>query len=167
MSKVSYKNRGLKFEKMIKNKCEELKEKGIASISKVPTEWQVIRNGNRIVSAFPVSKSKFVDFIGVSQGKAIAIEAKETHEKTRFPFGNIHKEQIDYLDTWLGLGGKGYYLIRFSAYDEVFLIEASVMHNCINNIGRKSAPYEWFKETKEVVELDRDLDFISYINKIN
>lgn len=165
-SKKNFANRGLKFEALIQAKCDELKEQGIALISKVPTEWKVIRNGFKIISAFPVSESKFVDFVGVHNGIAVAIEAKETKEEKRFPFSNIKSSQIEFLKRWEQLGGKGYYLIRFLSYDEVFLVDSKVMHDCIENIGRKSAPYQWFKETDSVIRIDsKDLNFIDFINE--
>lgn len=161
----SHKNRGLKFEALIQEKCDELKEQGIALISKVPTEWKVIRNGFKIISAFPVAESKFVDFVGIHNGLAVAIEAKETKEENRFPFSNIKDSQIEFLKRWGELGGKGYYLIRFSTHNKVFLVDSTTMHDCIENVGRKSAPYGWFEETDSVVEIDANtLNFIEFIN---
>ncbi|MEG2289583.1 MAG: Holliday junction resolvase RecU [Clostridium sp.] len=164
MAKSSTANRGLKFENEIQKKCDRLKDEGIALISKVPTEFKMIRRGAIITSAFPVSSSRFVDYVGIMNGSAIGIEAKETREEKRFPFANIKSTQIDFLNDWIKQGGKGYYIIRFEAHKRVFLIEASVMHDCIMNIGRKSAPFSWFEETKEVIELDYDkLNFEDYI----
>ena len=37
----------------------------------------------------------FVDFCGVSNGKAICFELKSTENKTSFPFANIKKSQIN------------------------------------------------------------------------
>lgn len=154
----------MKFESRIQNKCDELNEKGIALISKVPTEWKVVRSGARIISAFPTAESRFVDFVGIHNNKAIAIEAKETKEENRFPFSNIKDSQIVFLDNWTRLGGNGYYLIHFSSRSKIFLVEATVMHDCIKTIGRKSAPYNWFIETDEVIEVDyKTLNFIEFI----
>ncbi|MGL5330363.1 MAG: Holliday junction resolvase RecU [Peptostreptococcaceae bacterium] len=164
--KTSHKNRGLKFEQLIEKKCEDLKQKKLALIHKVPTEFKMIRGaGGRVVSAFPVSESKFVDFVGIwNNGKSIAIEAKETKNKTSFPFDNIKQSQIEFLELWDELKGIGYYIIRFEELKRVFLIPSNVMNNCIKNIGRKSAPLSWFEETKEVIELDyKELDIENYI----
>lgn len=165
MSKsVSHKNRGLSFEQSIQTKLDELDAAGIARISKVPTEWKVIRNGAKIVSAFPVSESRFVDFIGVYNGTAIAIESKETKEKNRFPFSNIKQSQIDFLNSWHQCGGKGYYLIRFSTHNKIYMVHSQKMHECINNIGRKSAPLQWFEDTNNAVEVDEEqMNFIEHI----
>lgn len=164
---TSHKNRGIKFETIIETKCEELQKTGIALIHKVPTEFKMIRGAmGKIVSAFPVSESKFVDFVGIFNQKAIGLEAKETQNKTSFPFTNIKQSQIEFLNSWIDLGGLGYYIIRFETNKKVFLIEAKLMHDCIENIGRQSAPYNWFLETEGVIELDYDkLNFEDYIDK--
>lgn len=162
MAKTSHANRGLKFESLIEKKCNELQEKGIALIHKVPTEFKIIRNGARIVSAFPVKESAFVDFLGIINGKGIGIEAKETKNKTSFPFSNIKESQIKFLNQWIELGGIGYYIVRFVEHKKVFLVEAKTMNSCIENIGRKSAPYDWFLENG--IELDyKKLNFEDFI----
>lgn len=160
-------NRGLSFEKQIEDKCEELQKEKIALIHKVPTDWKVLRkwiNGkSQIYNAFPVSESKFVDFIGIYNNSALAIEAKETNEEKRFPFDNIKDTQIEFLDLWSELGGKGYYIIKFKQQKKMFFIPSEKMHDCIKNIGRKSAPYQWFLDN--CIELDyKELNFIDYIN---
>lgn len=154
----------MKFEALIENKCEELQKRKIALIHKVPTEFKLIRNGARIVSGFPVSESRFVDFVGIANNKGIAIEAKETKNKTSFPFDNIKDTQIEFLRLWAELGGLGYYIIRFTTNEKVFFIPSDILHNCIENIGRKSAPYDWFLETEGVIELDYEkVNFEDYI----
>lgn len=161
---ITHKNRGLQFESLIQQKCNALREEGTALISKVPTEWQVVRSGARIVNAFPVAESKFVDFVGIHNGESIAIEAKETKEQNRFPFSNIKESQILFLRKWVELGGKGYYLIRFTSHNKIFLVEANVMHDCIDSIGRKSAPFDWFINNNKVIEIDNNtLNFIDFI----
>ena len=161
---TSHANRGLKFEALFQVKCDELKEKGIALINKVPTEFKVIRNGARIVSAFPVEESKFVDFIGIHNGVAVAIELKETKEAKRFPFQNIKQTQIDFLNKWWELGGKGYYLIRFETNKKVFLIDSNKMHECMENIGRKSISYNDCISLDEFIEIDyKELNFTDFI----
>lgn len=163
-------NRGLKFEEEIQKRCDYLKEQGIALISKVPTDWKVLRKYNpkkrksEIFNAFPMAESKFVDFVGIIQGRAIGIEAKETLNKTSFPFSNIKDTQIEFLKEWVKLGGLGYYIVRFKTNEKVFLVPSEEMHNCIDTIGRKSAPYQWFIDTECVQEVDyKQLDFESKI----
>lgn len=163
--KTSHANRGLKFEEKIQNKCDKLKEQGIMLISKVPTEFKMIRNGGRVVSAFPVSDSRFVDFCGCTNtGKAIGIEAKETSEDKRFPLQNIKLTQLEFFRIWNELNGLGYYLIHWKQYKEVYFIKSTDMQEVINNINRKSIPYNMFKEDDRFILLDYDeLNFEDYI----
>ena len=173
MAKSSTANRGLKFEEEIQKRCDYLRKEGIALISKVPTDWKVLRKyspikkKSEIYNAFPVSESKFVDFIGIINGKAVGIEAKETQETTRFPFDNIKDTQIEFLKEWVELGGLGYYMVRFKTNEKVFLVPSKVMHECMDTIGRKSAPYQWFIDNTEIQEVDyKLLDFEKKV-KIN
>ena len=162
---VSHVNRGLKFEKLIQNRCDELKKNGIALISKVPTDWVVTRGaGGRITSGFPRAESCFVDYVGIYKNKAVAIECKETKNKTSFPFSNIKDTQIDFLKLWTELGGLGYYIIRFETNKKVFLIKSEDMHKCMDTIGRKSVPYDYCLESDDFIEIDyKKLDFENYI----
>lgn len=170
MVKSSNANRGLKFEEEIQKRCDMLKEQGIALISKVPTDWIVLRRYNpnkrrsEIFNAFPVCESKFVDFVGIYKGKAIGIEAKETINKTSFPFSNIKDTQIQFLKSWSNLGGLGYYLIKFKTNEKVFLVPSETLHNYMDSVERKSAPYSWFIDNADVKEVDyQKVDFEKYI----
>lgn len=162
---TSHVNRGMKFEKVIQNKCDKLRAEGIALISKVPTDWVVTRGaGGRITSGFPRAESCFVDFIGIYKEKAFALECKETKNKTSFPFSNIKDTQIEFLDKWTELGGLGYYIIRFEENKKVFLVSSEDMHKCINTIDRKSVPYNYCIESGDFIEIDyKKLDFENYI----
>lgn len=161
-------NRGLDFEDLIEDVCTQLAKDSIALIHKVPTEWKVLRKYNpkkrqsEIFNAFPVSESRFVDFVGIAKGYPLALEAKETKELTRFPFANIKDTQWDFFKLWTKLNGKGYYIIRFTEHKKIFLVDCIKFQECHDNIGRKSAPYEWFLDN--AIELDYDkINFIDYI----
>lgn len=157
----SHQNRGLKFEARVEKKCQEYHDKELALIHKVPTEFKVIRNGAKIVSAFPVKDSKFIDFTGLCNGNPIAIECKETKNKTSFPLSNISDYQLKFIDQWLNLGGKAFLLVNFDTHNKVFLVEGRKLLNCIDNLDRKSITYEWFLEN--TIHLDDDLEFLEYI----
>lgn len=161
---MSYANRGMGLEADI----ERVLDNGLCLIHKIPTEIKMIRGaGGRIVKAFPVSKSKFVDFIGILSvdGSAIAIEAKETKVETRFDIKNIQPEQIDFLDKWCLFGGKGFYVVRFTTLKETFIVRARDMNDKIkvqleNDI--KSIKHEWF--LSHAIKLDYDLkDLYEYL----
>ena len=166
--KSSYQNRGLKFEEKIQHKCDELRKNKVALLSKVPTEWKVVRRGAYIVKAFTVAESRFVDFVGCNnKGQAIGIEAKETSNKTSFPFGNIKESQFSFFGLWCGLGAIGYYIVHFKEHEKVFLVKATDLEEIKDTIGRKSVPYKMFCEDDRFIELDYEkLNFEDYINNI-
>lgn len=155
--KQSTANRGKEFEKLINNKCEEYKKKGIANIYKVPTDWVVIRNGARIVTAYPREKA-IVDYLGDYNGRSLAIEVKQTDNKTSFPFANIKDHQFDFFKIWKGLK---YYIIWFKTLEETYLVQADLIEDLKNDDDRKSATIAWFREN--TVRLNDNLDFIEFI----
>ena len=126
---MSYANRGMVLEADI----ERALNNGKCLIHKIPTEIKMIRGaGGRVVKAFPVAKSKFVDFIGIMNVdgvKPIAIEAKETKVTTRFDIKNIQSEQIKFLNGWELLGGYGFYVVRFTTQKETFVIDSRRMND--------------------------------------
>lgn len=157
--KVSYANRGMKLEKIITDKCNEYIKNDIAYIYKIPTNWNVIRKGKNIVSAFPKKKS-IIDFMGTYQGRAIGIEAKSTTNETSFPFSNIAEHQWDFFEKWC-TQAKGYYIVWFKKINKMFLVNAGDMQNAKDTLDRKSAPLDWFVDN--TIELDDNVDFIKHM----
>ncbi|WP_125003753.1 Holliday junction resolvase RecU [Clostridium tagluense] len=163
--KSSHSNRGLDFEDIIKKKADAYKKDGRAYIYKIPTEFSIIRNGARIVSAFPKQKS-ICDFIGTLQcGQAITVEAKSVASSvTSFPFANIGDHQFEFFKVWEQCGGLGYYLIWFKEIDKCYLITSEKMQETKDTIGRKSIPLAWFSDIGNATEVI-DFEFIEHIEK--
>ncbi len=158
-NKNTYANRGMTLEKIITKKCNEYIKKDIAYIYKIPTDWVVIRKGKKIISAFPKKKS-IVDYLGVYNGLAIAIEAKSTTNKTSFPFKNIADHQWIFFKKWC-TQANGYYIIWFKKIDMMFLVDAKDLQEAKDTLDRKSAPLDWFKNN--AIKLDGDINFIKHI----
>jgi len=159
-TKESTANRGMDLEKILSNKCKEYYNKGIACLVKVPTDWSVIRAGAKIVSAFPKSKS-ISDYIGAYNGTPLAIEAKRTTNENSFPFDNVKDHQWEFFENFCKQG-KGFYVVWFKVLNKAFLVEAMLMQNARDTLGRKSARIEWFEEN--TILLDNDMDFLKFIN---
>lgn len=153
---------GDKFEQRVQRVCDKLREDKICMLSKVPTDWKVLRNGGKIVSAFPKTESKFVDYVGICNGKSISIEAKTTANKTSFPLNNIKDTQFEYFLDYEIMGGLGYYIIEFREHKEIYFVESSKIENFKNNNERKSIPYQWFCDNAILLDYDR-INFIDYI----
>lgn len=170
-SKDGHKNRGMKWEKIVNDKLLEYREQGLCFIQKIPTEFTIIRAGAKVVSAFPKKQTESVDFLGAKQFLPIAIEAKDTINKTSFPLKNIEPHQIKFLDEWCGKQGVGYYLIRFATLERIFLIDAIILNKEIHNResketqdrGDKSLTLDWFE--KNGIEIDKDMNFLEYIHR--
>lgn len=158
---------GAKFEERIEKHCEELDKQGIMKIHKIPTEIKMIRGcGGKIVSAYPVKESNFVDYQGILKtGQGVAIETKTHCNKTSFSFNNIQPYQVKYLEDFINkYNGSGWYIIEWREFKRVFLIPALVMSDWIENLGRKSVPLSVMEETEDVIELDYNkLNFEDYI----
>ena len=156
MSSANYANRGKSLETLIEHANEQYKAKGLALVQKVATPWTVIRRGKAIVSAFPSEKST-VDFIGAMKHLKftvpIAFDAKECHEKTRFPLANIEKHQINFLWGWEQQGGESFLIIEMTALSKIYKIELKEIMYYWNRAdigGRKSIPIMDFERFKVV-----------------
>lgn len=157
--KESTANRGMDLEKILSDRCKEYYDEGIACLVKVPTDWTVLRNGAKIVSAFPKQKS-ICDYLGAYNGIPLAIEAKRTTNENSFPFDNVKEHQWTFFENFVK-HGKGYYIVWFKTLNKAFLVEAMLMQNARDTLGRKSARIEWFEEN--TIQLDNDMDFLKYI----
>lgn len=153
-------NRGMDLEDLVSKQCEKYRKQDKAYIFKLPTDWRVTRRGSFIVSAFPKAKS-LTDFFGVlSTGESIAIEVKNTNNKTNFPLNNIKNHQFEFLEEWSKYTKHSYYLIRFKEHDEIYLIHSSKVQEFKDNETRKSIPYKWFGENATLLN---GVDFLEKI----
>lgn len=99
-----------------------------------------------------------VDFVGIIKGGLfVAYDAKETAIKTRFPLGNIHQHQIDYLRVIKKLGGIAFFMIQFtSLHDDVFIVHLDTIMEAWNNKdkpgGKKSIPYDVIAKESKLID---------------
>ena len=148
--KTSHANRGMALESLIEHANAQYAAKGIATIQKVATPWKVIRNGNQIVSAFPEKKST-VDFIGVFGGKPIAFDAKSTLLKSRIPYSNFEKHQIEFMESWVRNGGTAFFIVEFAVHNERYLLTFSQWMSHETWTG-ESITYNWFTNNCSRIE---------------
>lgn len=161
--KKTHANRGMDFEKIITKQCDKYKEENKAYIFKLHTEFLIRRGkGGAIIGCVPKSKS-LTDYFGVlSTGEAIAIEAKNTNNKTSFSLDNIKEHQFTFLAQWNKYTKHSYYLIRFKEHNEVYLVHSSKVQEFKDTQERKSIPYNWFKEADNATLLE-GVDFLKAI----
>lgn len=148
-AKVMYNHvgRGMSLEYDLNCSNDYYMETDRALIHKKPTPVQVVkvdypnRSCARISEAYYKTPST-TDYNGIYRGRAIDFEAKETKSKTSFPFKSIHEHQIRHLERVLQHGGIGFLILRFTTYDETYLIDAILIINRYRNSETKSISYK-------------------------
>ncbi|HFD2033412.1 TPA: Holliday junction resolvase RecU [Clostridium perfringens] len=150
---VSHVNRGLDLEKIVSKQCEKYIKQGKGYIFKLHTEFIVRRGtGGKVIGCVPKTKS-LTDFFGVlTTGEAIAIEVKNTNNKTSFPLSNIKNHQFIFLAEWNKYTPHSYYIIRFKVHNEIYLVHSSKIQEYKDLNTRKSIPYNWFKENANLLD---------------
>ncbi len=152
---VKYGKRGMSLEDDINATNAFYLQSERAVIHKKPTPVQIVkvdyasRSTAKITEAY-FRKPSTTDYNGVYKGKAIDFEAKETASLTAFPLKTIHKHQLSHLKNVLKQGCLAFVIIRFTAYDQTFLIKAQDM--ILFDQGKKrSIPYKWFCENAYLI----------------
>ena len=158
---VQYGQRGMTLEKDLDRTNQFYLDSKKAVIHKKPTPVQIVnvdypsRNKAKITEAyFKVPSTS--DYNGIYKGRYIDFEAKETRNKTRFPFINIHAHQVEHMRQCHLSCGIVFLIIKFTVHDEVFLypFEHFVKHwdHFLNN-GRKSITYEDIKNESIILPM--------------
>ena len=148
-SLLSAANRGMSLEEDINLSNEYYRDMGIALITKRPTPINIVKvdysKGARITDAY-FEKQSTTDYNGVYKGKYIDFEAKNTKSETSFPLSNISEHQLVHLRNVIKHGGIAFFIICFQIKNEVYLLDASFVIEFYEKGGRKSIPYNVFKE---------------------
>ncbi|MDR2832540.1 MAG: Holliday junction resolvase RecU [Streptococcaceae bacterium] len=142
--KSGFGKRGMSFEEEINQSNEYYLARGLAVIHKKPTPVQIVkvdypqRSMAKITEAYFKTAST-TDYNGVYQGKYIDFEAKETKNKTSFPFKNFHAHQITHMEQVLAQNGFCFVLLSFSSLSRIFLYPAEyLIHRYRKQEERKS-----------------------------
>ncbi|WP_405101883.1 Holliday junction resolvase RecU [Oceanobacillus sp. FSL H7-0719] len=171
-----YSNRGMTLEEDINVTNQYYLDADRAVIHKKPTPIQVVKvhypqRSAAVITEAYYKQASTTDYNGLYRGKYLDFEAKETKNRTRFPLANIHDHQIKHMKRILDQGGISFLIIRFSAFEETFLLEAEkllVYWNDQFNKGKKSIPYEKLQEESYLIPLQYQarVDYLSVIDKI-
>lgn len=145
-----YGNRGMTLEEDLNESNEYYRSRKMAVIHKKPTPIQIVQVDYPKRSAAVIKEAYFklastTDYNGVYKGKYIDFEAKETENPTSFPLKNFHQHQITHMEEVMNQGGICFVIIRFSRFDEVYLLEARHMLGFWDRMmsgGRKSITRE-------------------------
>ena len=154
---LSAANRGMSLEEDINLSNEYYRDNQIALIHKRPTPINIVKvdysKGARITDAY-FEKQSTTDYNGVYKGKYIDFEAKNTKSETSFPLSNISEHQIVHLKNVIKHGGIAFFIICFQLKNEVYLLDASFVIEFYEKGGRKSIPYNIFKEKGVLIKQD-------------
>lgn len=166
-------NRGMSLEADLNYSNEYYRVIDKALIYKKPTPIQVVhvdypmRNKAKITEAYYKTPST-TDYNGIYKGKAIDFEAKETRLKTLFPFTSIHPHQIEHLRKVLYHGGIGFLILRFSIYNETYLIDAKYLIQAYDTKEKKSLLYQEVKQNGHLIKegFNPRLDYLEIVDKL-
>lgn len=144
-------HRGMSLEHDINLSNDYYRELNRAVIYKKPTPIQIVHVDYPKRTAAKIDEAYFkvpstTDYNGIYRGRYIDFEAKETANKTSFPFSCIHPHQIRHLKQVLEHGAIAFIIVRFKSYDETFFVEANKMIEAYLQEDRRSLPYRWFKK---------------------
>ena len=156
-SNTSYSQRGMSLESDINDSNKYYRACDIALIYKKPTPIQVVRvdyparNKAKIVEAYYKTPST-TDYNGIYKGRYIDFEAKETKNKTGFPKMMIHQHQIDHLEKVKLHKGIGFFIIRFTHYQQTFLVDAISLIEEYRHTTKSYISYKWFLENGQLIK---------------
>lgn len=154
---VSHVGRGMSLEKDINDTNEYYLETNRACIHKKPTPIQVVKVDYPNRAHAKISEAYYkvpstTDYNGVYRGKAIDFEAKQTKNKGGFPFQLIHPHQIEHMKKVIYHGGISFVILRFTSYDETYLIDGQVMIDAYESVELKSLSYKKAKEVGILIQ---------------
>lgn len=155
--KGNYGGRGATLENDVNDSNAYYRANDTALIYKKPTPIQVVhvhypaRNKARIDEAYYRTPST-TDYNGIYKGQYIDFEAKETKNKTSFPMFMIHAHQIEHLKKVELHHGIGFFIIRFTHYNETYLVDAPTLIRHMEQSDKRSVPYAWFQENGHIIQ---------------
>jgi recombination protein U len=167
-------NLGMDLETIINDSNEYYLNNNIAVIHKKPTPVQIVKVDYPMRSKAVITEAYYktpstTDYNGIYKGKYIDFEAKECHNKTAFPLANIHEHQVMHIKSIIDHGGIGFIIVAFNLYNEYYLLPFEVLYEYWNNSkndGRKSIPYQTFKERAHLIK-EGYLPRLSYLRVVD
>ncbi|MDR0999700.1 MAG: Holliday junction resolvase RecU [Clostridiales bacterium] len=124
-----------------------------------------VNNAEHVITKAYFGQKSTVDYMGVSSGKPLCFDAKET-TRTSLPLQNIHSHQIDFMEAFMKQGGVCFLLVKFTQGDVFFLPFDTLKFywQAAQTGGRKSIPFDSFDITLKVKnELGYPLHYLKYI----
>lgn len=127
--RTSYANRGSHLEELVTLVNAQYRNRGLARIDKFPTPItpEKVSSYGKVYGHYAAKST--VDYIGaLNTGKCVCFDCKETSEENRFPLGNVHPHQIEYMKNIYRLGGVAFLIVAFTKKDKYFRLDFPVLH---------------------------------------
>lgn len=145
---IQFGKRGMDFEEEINKSNAYYLARHTAVIHKKPTPIQIVKVDYPSRSAAVIKEAYFrqastTDYNGVYNGYYLDFEAKETKNKTSFPFKNFHQHQIDHIQQCLTQKGICFVLLWFSSLNRCFFFSGEELVTYWSeqeSTGKKSLP---------------------------
>lgn len=155
-SNTTASNRGMSLEQDLDATNKYYLANNLANVHKKPTPIQIVKVDYPKRAAAKITEAYFklpstTDYNGIYKGYYIDFEAKETKNKKDFIFRNIHKHQIDHLASVVKHGGIAFLIIKFTLYDEIYLLSAQIVIDALNS-GAKSLSYDIIAQQGYLIE---------------
>lgn len=158
-----YANRGMQLERMLDKTNEAYQKRGQGIIKKLPTPVHIYGVNKGIVRG-ALTKGELVDYIGMSEGIAVAYDAKQTKGKS-LPLSNIAVHQYRFLKDWHYNGGAAFLVIRFSDLMKNYVYPFErIQYWYEGQDERKSIPLADVEEYGE--EIDKSTGILDYMKTV-
>lgn len=144
-------SRGTSLEEDLNASNEYYRQRGIALIYKKPTPVQVVhvdypRRGKAKITEAYYRTPSTTDYNGLYKGRYIDFEAKQTQNRTSFPYYLVQPHQVSHLKAVHAQGGIGFFIVRFTSLKETYLVDAMELIDAMAQNQKKSIPHAWFAE---------------------
>ncbi len=170
--KINYSNRGMNLENDLNDTNSYYLQNNIAVIQKKPTPITIVSVDYKSRKDAVIKEAYFktpstTDYNGIYKGKYIDFEAKETKNKIGFPLINIHSHQLKHLENIIKCGGIAFLIVRFTSYNETYLISANILLDYLNKEHKKIIPIKFFKDNGHILKekYNPRLDYLKIINE--
>ena len=168
---IVYSNRGMTLEYLINASNAYYRMIDKAIIYKKPTPITVAKVDYKSRFDAKIKEAYYripstTDYNGIYKGKYIDFEAKETMNKTSFPLSNIHKHQIDHIESIIRHNGIAFIIVYFKLLNKIYYLKGEDLIIFIKNNKRKSIPLDYFN-LKGYLLIERINPFIDYLKIID
>ncbi|WP_413526034.1 Holliday junction resolvase RecU [Latilactobacillus curvatus] len=122
--------RGMTLEEELNDSNQYYRLHATAVVYKKPTPIQIVKvdypaRSQALIKEAYFKQASTTDYNGIYQGRYVDFEAKETKNKTAFPFRNFHQHQIEHFRACLNQGGVCFVIMKFVPLQRLFLYPAT------------------------------------------